>query len=92
LLCSVLVIKKGERPGKNELFFGCLIGIPNFFTARFLLWAVERLSAVIVYPTFSVGTLLAVTMAGVLVFHERLERRQWIAVGGILVALVLLNL
>ena len=92
LLCAALVIRGKERPGKTEVGFGVLIGIPNFFTARFLLRAVESLSAVIVYPTFSVGTLLVVTMAGVLVFRERLERRQWAAVAVILAALALLNL
>ena len=48
--------------------------------------------AVIAYPTFSVGTILTVTLAGFLLFKERLSRRQWIALAIILCALALLNL
>lgn len=92
LLCTVLMIRKKERPGKAELIYGLLIGIPNYFSARFLLHALESLPAVIAYPTYSVATILAVTMVGLLVFRERLGKRQWTAIFAILVALVLLNL
>ena len=92
LLCGALVFVKRERPGKWEVLFGLLIGIPNYFSARFLLRALERVAAVIVYPTYSVATILAVTVAGLCLFHERLAKRQWFAVAAILVALVLLNI
>lgn len=92
MLCAALMLYKKEKPGKNDLLYGLLIGVPNFFAARFLLLAVESLPAFIVYPTFSVGIILAVTLAGVLFFKERLGKRQWIGAGAILVALVLLNI
>ena len=91
-LCSVLFGVRGEKAGLWEVLFGALIGIPNFFSAKFLLAALETVPGVIVYPVCSVGTILAVTSAGVLLFHERLEKRQWAALGMILVALVLLNI
>ena len=69
-----------------------LVGIPNFFSAKFLLGALKDIAAVIVYPVYSVATILVVTVTGVLVFRERLERKQWLALGMILVALVLLNI
>ena len=92
LLCGAMVLRKGERPGVRELMFGFLIGIPNFFSAKFLLLALASLPAVVVYPSFSVATLLVVTLTGVAVFKERLSGRQWAAVGAIVVALILLNL
>ncbi len=92
VLCVGLMLYKKQRPGWYELLFGVLIGIPNFFSARFLLRALESLAAVIVYPTFSVGTILVVTLAGVVLFGEKLSRRQWAALGVILAALVLLNI
>ena len=72
--------------------FGLLVGIPNYFSAKFLLGALETLPAVIVYPVYSVGSILVVTLAGVLLFRERLEKHQWVALGVILAALVLLNI
>lgn len=92
VLCAVRVIRDRERPGVRELAFGFLIGVPNFFSAKFLLLALTKLPAVVVYPSFSVATLLLVTLTGVAVFKERLSGRQWAAVGAIVVALILLNM
>ena len=91
ILCAGLMIRKGQRPGKWEILYGLLIGVPNFFSAKFLLGALVHIPAVIVYPVYSVGTILVVTLTGVLAFRERLEKRQWIGMGLILIALVLLN-
>ena len=92
-LCGVLnVVQKPSKLGKWEWLFGLTIGIPNFFSAKFMLAALETVPAVIVYPFFSVGAILVVTLAGVCFFRERMEKRQWVALALILVALVLLNL
>lgn len=92
VLCLALVGLKKQRLTPWELLFGVAIGIPNFFSARFLLGALETLAAVIVYPTYSVATILLVTLAGTVFFRERLNQRRWAALGLILLALVLLNL
>jgi len=92
VLCLILVLVKKQRVGKSELLFGFLIGIPNFFSAKFLLGALTQLPGIIVYPTFSVATILVVMLAGWLLFKERLSRRQAVAAGVILTALVLLNI
>lgn len=92
LLCIGLVLRKKERFDQHALLFGMLVGIPNFFSAKFLLMALGRLPAVIVYPTFSVGTILVVTLAGIGLFRERLRKSQWAALTVILAALVLLNI
>ena len=92
LLCCVMTLLQKERPGAQELIFGTLIGIPNFFSAKFLLGALTRLPAVVVYPSFSVATLLLITLTGVAVFKERLSKIQWLALVAIVVALILLNI
>lgn len=92
LLCAALVVRNRERFGLRELVFGTLIGIPNFFSAKFLLLALTRLPAVVVYPSFSVATMLVVTVTGVAVFKERLNKLQWVALAAIVAALVLLNI
>lgn len=91
LLCCLLVLWKKERFDWKALLFGVLVGVPNFFSAKFLLMALSYLPAVIVYPSFSVATLLVVTLAGVGLFRERLRKEQWAALAVILAALVLLN-
>lgn len=92
LLCLGLMVSRGERLGAKELTYGALLGIPNFLSSLFLLRSLATVPAVIAFPTFSVSVILVVALAGMLVFHERLYRRQ--IIGGILIcgALAMLNL
>lgn len=92
VLCAILCVRSKEKAGKWEWAFGLIIGIPNFFSAKFLLGALNDIPAVVVYPVYSVATILAVTVTGILVFREKLDKRQWLALAMILVALVLLNI
>ena len=92
LLCWSLAIYKKEKLSKYHLIYGVLIGVPNFLSAKFLLKSVQLLPAVIVYPTFSVGAIIIVSLVSIYLFKEKLDRRQWIALAGILVSLVLLNI
>ena len=92
ICCLLLCARKKQSIGKMEWAFGLLVGIPNFFSAKFLLGALKDIAAVIVYPVYSVATILTVTVTGILVFREKLEKRQWLALAMILVALVLLNI
>jgi len=78
--------------GKADLLFGILIGIPNYFSARFLLLALSSVDAVIAYPVYSVATLITITVAGLVCFHEKLSKKKAIALVMIVAALCLLNL
>lgn len=91
-LCTAVMLLRGGKPGKWEVLFGLLIGIPNFLSTRLLLRSLADIPAVIAYPVYSVGGILLVTLVGVLAFRERLRRLQWAGMGLILVALVLLNI
>ncbi len=92
LLSLAVVWYKKQKFGIWEVIFGVLIGIPNFFSSKFLLAALSSLDAVIVYPTYSVATILLITLTGILLFREKLTARQWAGLGMILPALALLNL
>lgn len=92
ILCALLAWRKGQKLSLSDVGFGLLLGAPNYFSARFLLRSLSSLPAVVVYPTFSVGTIILVTLVGRVVFREKLSRRQLLAMGVILLALVLLNL
>lgn len=92
-LCAlVLLMRKGERFYAKDLLFGVLIGIPNYFSARFFLSCLSTVPALIAYPVNSVGSILVVTLIGVFFFHEKLTERKWVALGLIALSLILLNL
>lgn len=92
LLTIMLAFFEKKTICREDLLYGMLIGIPNYFSARFLLLALGSLPAVLVYPTCNVGTIILVTLAGVLVFREPLEKKKACALGMILLALILLNI
>lgn len=92
LLCIVLMLSKGQRMGKWECLYGAVLGIPNFFSAKFLLQSLNTVPAVVAFPTFSVGTIVLVSLCGVTVFKEKLSRQQIMGILVILAALVLLNI
>ena len=91
LSIGVCVVKK-QSVTVPDVVCGLCLGVPNYFSARFLLWALRDVPAVVVYPTFSVGTIVLVTLVGVLAFREKVEKRKLVSIGLILGALVLLNI
>lgn len=92
LLSVVGVILSGEKIEKKDLAFGLFIGVPNYFSARFLLLALGSVDAVIAYPVYSVATLITITIVGLLAFREKLSRKKAVALLMIVSALCLLNL
>lgn len=92
VITTVIVVFGKKKIYKADIIFGLLVGVPNYFSARFLLASLGSLEAVIVYPTFSVGTMVMVTMVGVLAFHEKISKQKGIALGLIAVAIALLNM
>ena len=91
-LCLGVTAYKKQKIGLWEIFFGLIIGIPNYYSSKFVLIALESLPAVVVFPTFSVGCIVVVTLVGVLAFKEKLSKRQGTALGMIMVALAMLNM
>lgn len=92
MLCALLAALKRQKLTLSDILYGLLVGVPNYFSARFLLLSLGAVPAVIAYPTYSVGTIVLITLVGLAFFRERLSRRQLLAMGVILAALILLNL
>ncbi len=91
IICLFIILIKREKPAFKDILFGAAIGIPNFFSSKFLLAALSAVDAVVAYPTFSVATILIVTVTGILVFKEKLSKLQWGALLLIIISLILLN-
>lgn len=92
VLCVIMMLLKKEKPNRYTLLYGLLIGIPNYFSARFLLLSLQSVPAMIAHPTYSAVSVALVAVLGVCAFKEHLSKKQWVAMGLILVCLILLNL
>ncbi len=91
LITIGIICFKKMKIGIKEVLFGACIGVPNYFSSRFLLMALERIEAVLVYPTYSVATMIVIMITGVVIFKERLSKKNICALGMILLAIALLN-
>ena len=96
VLTALLAIWEKRRTGKRivlkEFAAGIAVGIPNYYSSYLLLVALNRLPALLVFPTFSTGTILLVFLFSTLFFRERPTRRQLLGILLIAASLVLLNI
>lgn len=91
LLAMLLAFLSKKRIAPRDLLIGILIGIPNYYSARFMLLALGNVSAVLAYPIYSVGTIICTALLGIIFFREQVSKKKGIAPGLILLALVFLN-
>lgn len=92
-VCAFLLwLKEGRKLCVWDVLAGACIGIPNYFSSRFLLLALHHLPAVIVYPAYSVMTIVVISIVGAVLFKEKLSRKKLAAIALIFLALILLNL
>jgi Membrane transporters of cations and cationic drugs len=92
LLCAIILIIKRKPIGRKDLLFGVMIGVPNYFSTRFLLHALSSVPAVVTYPVYNIGAIVIVGLFGIFVFGEKLNARKAIGFFMIAVSLVLLNI
>ena len=87
-----MLIREKKRLNGYDVLFGVLLGVPNYFCTRFLLKALTMLPSFVIYPSYSVATVIVISLFGRIFFKEKLTKQQLIGVGIILLSLVLLNI
>ncbi len=94
VLCVIyMYMQKSRSPiTTKESMLGIAIGVPNIFSAYFIINALESLPTSIVFPVLSVGTILLITLISTLAFGEKIDRKNKIAIVIFLASLVLVNL
>ena len=92
LIAATLSFINKEKICLQDIIWGILVGIPNYLSARFLLLSLGSVPAMITYPVYSVGSIILITMAGVLLFKEKLSKQKIVALLFVIVSLVLLNI
>ena len=93
LICAtILTIKEKNKISKWDLFYGFIIGVPNYFSSKFMFDALKTVPAVIAYPVSSVGTILAISVGSVILFKEKVSNQKKFALVLVMAAMALLNL
>lgn len=91
-VCLAMLLRARERPTTVDIACGAVLGTFNFFSTDLMLRALMELPAYVVYAGFSMGVVLLTYAANVFVMHEKLSRRDNVAIVLIIITLVLINL
>ncbi len=65
-----------QKFGVGEIVGGMILGVSNFFSTYLVLYALVSLPAVVFFPIYNVGVVLVATLAGVMLFGEKMGARQ----------------
>lgn len=92
IIATIAAIIRKEKPCLQDVIWGLLVGIPNYLSARFLLLSLGSVPAMITYPVYSVGSIILITVTGVLLFKEKLSKQKMLALLFVIISLILLNI
>lgn len=92
LISLFFIIKDKVRFRMKDILIGCAVGVPNLFSSYFLIQSLETIKTSVAFPVFSAGSIVIINLAGYFIFKEKISRKNKMAIGLIIVALVLMNL
>ncbi len=88
----ILVICRKVRIDLPTIAGGILLGIPNFFSAYFILKVLRVFPGAIAFPLNNIGIILLSTFAGIIFWKEKLNRRSVAAICIAVAAVILMNI
>ena len=91
-VCSLAATAANRKPvRRGDVLTGLVVGLPNIFSAYFMILALDRLPAAVAFAAYGAGTIVVINLAGALLFKEKLSRRELAVVALTIIALVLIN-
>lgn len=95
LFSSYFVLKSVSGSDKSikvsELLTGFLVGIPNLFSSYFLIMALNYMKTSIALPLYSTGSIIFISLGEVLLYKERISKKNKIAIIMVVFAIILIN-
>lgn len=97
VVCTLYVTvlgKKGETSAPitlREILYGGVLGISNTLNNYFKLLSLKTLPTALVIPTIAAGSLVMVTLIGIVFYKEKTNTQHLAALGVTIVGIVLLN-
>ncbi|MEX0662344.1 MAG: DMT family transporter [Balneolaceae bacterium] len=88
----VMALRKNWKINRKEIFLGTAIGIPNLYSAIFLIEALERLNGAIVYSSVNILIVLGATFLGLIRWNDKLSKLQWGGIALTMIAILLLRI
>lgn len=86
-----MLVKK-QNITRKEWLYGFMIGIPNYFSSYFLLMSLNHLPSIVVYPTYSMATIVTISLCGYFFFKEIINKEMIMTFVLIMISIGLLNI
>ncbi|MGB3591343.1 MAG: DMT family transporter [Nonlabens sp.] len=93
--CLIMIYEfiKGRTLSWKSVFAGIVLGIPNYFSIYFLILALKGdIDSSSIFPINHVGTVLITTAIGILLFREKLSRKNYLGVAIAVAGILLISL
>lgn len=92
LLSAFYTLKERGKITKKDILTGFAVGIPNLFSSYFLILSLTSLKTSVAFPMYSAGSIVLINIGGLLLFNEKITRKNQVAIFLTVIALVLINL
>jgi len=83
---------KGKRPGRDCIFWGCILGSTNVLATHFWIFTLAHLPGSIAYPSLGLGVISVTTFASLLFFRETIRPANYVFLILSAAAVCLINL
>jgi len=91
IVSAVQLLRGKLRPVWGDLLAGTVLGLPNYFSIFFLTLALKTLPGTIFFPVNNIGQIVLTSLAGMLLYRERLSRYGWAGFALALLAIGLIS-
>ncbi len=91
-ISAVFLKRSGKSFHKGEVLVGLIVGLPNLFSSFFLIMALEEMKGTVVFPVYSAGSVVMISLGSLFFFGEKLKKLEMISLGMALVSLIIINI
>ena len=91
LLVTLPTLVKQGKPDKHSLVWGTLLGLTNVLTTFFWFKTLVRIPGSIAFPTLGLGVIAISTLAGLMIWHEKLRGANYVFLALACIAVLLIN-
>jgi len=92
LLSLLFVLVKQVKINRQMIVAGFFLGIPNYFSAYFILKALQQLSGAITFTLNNIGIIMLSTFLGFIIWREPLKQKAISAIAFAIISVILLSL
>lgn len=90
IISTIKYLRGGKGFNKSTLIGGLILGILNYATTYCMILAMSKFESNVLFPVQNVGIVMISTLAGLVLFKERLSKINWLGICLAIAAILLI--